>query len=328
VEHSRLKIDGSNADSVGVIIGSGIGGIRTWEKEHSALLTRGPSRVSAFFIPMMISNMASGNVAMALSARGPNFSIASACASAAHAIGSAFNIIRHGDAVAMVAGGSEASVTPLAVAGFSNMKALSTRNDTPQSACRPFDKDRDGFVIAEGAAAMILESLSSAEKRGADILCELVGFGMSADAHHITQPDPEGGGPRLAVEACLACAGMAPEEVDYINAHAPGTPAGDGMEAEVIQQVFCGSSNGPLVSSTKSMHGHLLGAAGGVELLATIQALREDVVPPTLSHTTPDPVCGRLDFVPGKAREHKVRVALSNSFGFGGQNAALLVREF
>jgi len=327
LDDSGLVVDESNGPDVGVIMGSGIGGIQTWEREHQALMERGPSRVSAFFIPMLISNMAAGQIAMEVGAKGPNLAVVTACATASHAIGIGLRLVRSGEARAIIAGGSEASVSPLAVAGFANMKALSTRNEEPQRACRPFDRDRSGFVIAEGAGAVVLETLEDAQARGATIHAELLGFGMSADAFHMTQPDPTGDGPRRAILACLGDAGVRPQEVDYINAHAPGTPVGDEMEALVIRSVFGDRPSGLLVSSTKSMHGHLLGAGGAVELIATIKAMKHGVVPPTLNHEHPDPAVGELDVVPGVAREHAVTVAISNSFGFGGQNATLCVRR-
>jgi 3-oxoacyl-[acyl-carrier-protein] synthase II len=325
VADSGLDIVEENADRIGVIIGSGIGGIATWEREHTALLERGPSRVSAFFIPMMISNMASGQVAMEIGAKGPNMSVVTACATAAHAICVAAQIIERGDATAIIAGGSEAGITPLAVAGFANMKALSAADRPPAEACRPFDKDHDGFVIAEGSGMVVLEDFEAAKRRGAPIHAELAGFGMSADAYHVTQPDPEGDGARRAIGACLASAGLSVDDIDYINAHAPGTPAGDRSEAKVLASML-GPGSKTLVSSTKSMHGHLLGAAGAAELITSILAIRDGVVPPTINHVEPDPECVGFDCVPNEAREHPVRVAVSNSFGFGGQNATLLVR--
>ncbi len=325
VEDAGLN-ESLDGDSVGVIIGSGIGGIETWCQQHNVLLEQGPGRISPFFIPMMISNMASGYVSILLKARGPNTSIVSACASGAQAIGTAFDIIRRGDAEIIIAGGSEAAVVELAVAGFCSMKALSRRNDEPQRASRPFDAERDGFVIAEGAGIVVLESLESAEKRGAEPYAELIGYGLSGDAHDIVQPPPNGEGAARAMEMCLRDARLAPEEVDYINAHGTATLVGDPAETRAIKNVFGEHAYKLLISSNKSEVGHMLGAAGAVEAIATALSIKENIVPPTINLDQPDPECD-LNYVPGEARRHDIRVAMSNSFGFGGQNAALLMRE-
>lgn len=326
VEDARLSFSDHEADGVGVCVGSGIGGITTWENEHGVLLSRGPSRVSPFFVPMMISNMASGYVSMHLGARGPNTTIVTACATGSHCIGEAYHIVARGDAWCMVAGGSESAITPLTVAGFANMRALSTRNDDPTTASRPFDRDRDGFVLAEGAGVVVLETLESAERRGAPVYGEIIGHGMTGDAFHVTQPAPEGQGARRAMQMGLENAGVRPEEVDYINAHGTSTPLNDRVETEAIKAVFREAAYRIPISSTKSMHGHLLGAAGGVELIACLLAMRDSILPPTINYCTPDPDCD-LDYVPNQARRADVQVALSNSFGFGGQNATLVVRK-
>jgi len=316
VEGSRLPINEATRASIGVIIGSGIGGMATLEREHTALVERGPDRVSPFFIPMMISNMAAGHLSMHFGVEGPD----------AHAMGMAFDLIRTGQADAVIAGGTEATVTPMALAGFSNMKALSTCNDTPQEACKPLDSRRDGFVMAEGAGILVLESLQHAEKRGATIEAELCGVGMSCDAYHMTAPCPDGAGGRRAMEACLRVAGADPEEIDYINGHAPGTPAGDESEATAVRALF-GDRARVAIGSTKSMHGHLLGAAGAVELIATIRSMQAGVILPTRNLQHPDPACEGLDCVMGAVRSAPIRAALSNSFGFGGQNACVMVRR-
>ncbi|HQK94678.1 MAG TPA: beta-ketoacyl-ACP synthase II [Armatimonadota bacterium] len=326
IEASRLPINDATRARIGVIIGSGIGGMNTLEREHAALLERGPDRVSPFFIPMMISNMAAGHLSMHFGVEGPGATVVSACASASHAIGVAFDLVRAGQADAIITGGTEATVTPLALAGFSNMKALSTCNDTPQEACKPLDARRDGFVMAEGAGILVVESLEHAEKRGATIEAELCGVGMSSDAYHITAPCPDGAGGRRAMEACLRVAGADPEEIDYINCHAPGTPAGDESEAIAIRALF-GENARVAIGSTKSMHGHLLGAAGAVELIATIRSVQAGVILPTRNLREPDPACEGLDCVMDTVRSAPIRAALSNSFGFGGQNACAMVRR-
>lgn len=312
----------------GVVIGSGIGGLKTLEDQHSILMTKGPSRVSPFMIPMMISNMASGLVSMEFGLCGPNFATVSACATACHAVGEAWRMIRFNEADAFLAGGSEAAVVPLGIGGFAAMKALSTRNDEPQRASRPFDRDRDGFVMSEGAGILVLEELEHARKRGANIYCEVAGYGLSADAYHITSPSPEGDGAVRCMKMALEKGGINLDEVDYVNAHGTSTGLGDVCETKAIKTLFGErAKNGLLVSSTKSMTGHLLGAAGSVEMAACVMAIKEGIVPPTINLDNPDPECD-LDYVPHKAREAKVRVAVNNSFGFGGHNATLVAKKF
>lgn len=327
VENSGLKITGENADRVGVIIGSGMGGLPALEHYHKALLEKGYRRVSPFFIPMLIINLASGQVSIKFGAKGPNTAVTTACATGSHAIGDAFRIIQRGDADAMIAGGTESVITPMAVAGFAVMKALSTRNDDPEGASRPFDRDRDGFVIGEGAGIVILESLDSAQQRGARIYAEVVGYGMTSDAYHITAPSPGGEGAAHCMAASLKDAGLRPEEIDYINAHGTSTKHGDEIETAAIKKVFGEHAYKLSVSSTKSMTGHLLGAAGGVEAAISVLSILESVVPPTVNLENPDPECD-LDYVPHKPRKTEVNCVLSNSFGFGGTNACLLFRKF
>jgi len=312
-------------DRFAVIIGSGIGGITTLESQHKVLLERGPRRVSPFFVPMMISDMASGQLSIAFGARGPNFCTVSACASGAHAIGEAYRLIVDNLADVVMAGGSESPLTPLALSGFCSMNALSTRNDDPAHASRPFDKERDGFVMSEGAGTVILEDWEHARKRGANILAELAGYGATADAYHVTAPSPTGEGAGRAMELALKDAGMSPDQVDYLNAHGTSTPLNDKGETLAIRAVFGAHADKLAVSSTKSMTGHLLGAAGAVELIACVLAIRDGVVPPTINYQVPDPECD-LDYVPNEARAMKVRTALSNSLGFGGHNVSLLVK--
>lgn len=312
----------------GTIIGSGIGGLKTLEDQHTILMNKGPSRVSPFTIPALIANMASGLVSMEFGLRGPNFATVSACATACHAIGEAWRMIRYDEADAFLAGGAEATVVPIGIAGFAAMKAMSTRNDEPQKASRPFDRDRDGFVMGEGAGILVLEELEHARKRGGRIYCELVGYGLSADAYHITSPLPDGDGAARCMKMALEKSGINPDEVDYINAHGTSTGIGDVCETKAIKTVFGEhAKNGLAVSSTKSMTGHLLGAAGSVEMAACIMAIRDGLVPPTINLDNPDAECD-LDYVPHQAREQKVRIALNNSFGFGGHNATLIAREF
>ena len=324
---SGLAIDAANADRVGVYIGSGIGGFATIEREHETLLKSGPKRVSPFFIPATIVNLASGWVSIRTGAKGPNSATCTACATGAHAVGDAYRLIQHGDADAMLAGGSEAAITPLGVAGFCAMRALSTRNDAPERASRPFDKDRDGFVIGEGAGVIVLEELEHARRRGASIYAELVGYGMSGDAFHISAPSEDGDGIIRVMRRTLADAGVTPDQVDYVNAHGTSTPAGDPIEILAVKQVFGEHARRLAISSTKSMTGHLLGAAGGLEAGVTALTLRHQVLPPTINHEAPDPACD-LDVVPNRSRPAQVRYALSNSFGFGGTNAALLFRHY
>ncbi len=327
VKDAGLDLSHMDVNRVGVYVGSGIGGIETFEKQHSVLIEKGPSRVSPFFIPMMILNMASGRISMALGAKGPNFASVSACASGAHAIGEAFRAVARGDCDVMVTGGSEATITPMAVAGFASMRALSERNAEPERASRPFDAARDGFVMGEGAGLVVLESLEHALQRGAAIYCELAGYGSTADAFHITQPAPEGEGAARAMALAIEDASLAPSDVAYINAHGTSTPLNDKFETLAIKSVF-GTHAGKLaVSSTKSMTGHLLGAAGGIECVVCALAIKENVVPPTINYETADPDCD-LDYVPNVARKMRVRAALSNSLGFGGHNVALLMKEY
>ena len=313
-----------DAEKVGVVIGSGIGGIETLEASHRILLERGPSKMSPFCVPLLMVNGASGSVAMRFGLHGPNFATVSACATGAHAIGEAANMIRHGIADAMIAGGSEAPITPLAFGAFACMGALSTRNDDAQHASRPFDADRDGFVIAEGAAVLVLEEWESAEKRGAEILAEVVGYSATCDAYHLTQPDPEGAGATRAMQLALADAGVEPSAIGYINAHGTSTPFNDKIESKAIRNVF--EADAPPVSSTKSATGHLTGAAGSIEAVFSVLALTTETLPPTINYETPDPACD-LDYVPNRARNERVDHTLSNSFGFGGHNACLVFRR-
>ncbi len=326
-EDSGLDLSIEDSNRIGVLIGSGIGGIKTIADQHQLLLEKGPKYLSPFLIPMLIINIASGYVAMLLQLKGPNLSVATACATANHAIGEATNIIRQGDADVMIAGGSEAPLTRLGYGGFCAMRALSTRNDEPEKSSRPFDKDRDGFIMGEGAGVIVLESLEHARRRGAKIYCELAGYGMTADAYHITAPCPDGEGAARCMRLALEDAGIHPEDVDYINAHGTSTPLNDKVETVAIKKVFGDYAYKLPISSTKSMVGHLLGAAGAVELIAAILCLRHNVVHPTINYETPDPDCD-LDYVPNVAREHKIDVILSNSLGFGGHNSTLVAKRF
>jgi len=327
LEDARLKIEEQDPERVGVYIGSGIGGLATWEDQHRVLLEKGPRRVSPFLIPMMIANMAAGQVSIHFGLKGPNSAPITACATGTHAIGDAFKIIQRGEADVMVAGGTEATIRPLAFAGFCAAKAMSTRNDEPEKASRPFDKDRDGFVMGEGAGVLILEELEHAKRRGAPIIAEVIGYGMSADAFHLTQPDPDGDGAKRAMLAAIRDAGIRPEEVDYINAHGTSTELNDKVETQAIKAAFGEHAYKLAISSTKSMTGHMLGAAGAVEAIATALALRDQILPPTINYETPDPACD-LDYVPNEARRAPVRVALSNSFGFGGHNATIALKRY
>ena len=327
LENADLDLTDDIADRAGVIIGSGIGGIEVFEQQVSRLNKRGPRRVSPFFIPMMISNMAAGNVAIYANAKGPNLNTVTACASGTTAIGEAFETIKRGAADIMIAGGTEASITPSALAGFGNMKALSTRNDDPQAASRPFDKDRDGFVIGEGAGVIILEELEKAKERGANIIAEVVGYGASGDAYHITSPAPEGEGASRAMQAALDRADMSSEEINYINAHGTSTPLNDKYESTAIKNVFGDHAYELKVSSSKSMTGHLLGAAGGVEAIITAMALKNNIVPPTMNFNEGGEGCD-LDYQPNEAVEMELNAALSNSFGFGGQNACIALKKY
>jgi 3-oxoacyl-[acyl-carrier-protein] synthase II len=318
---------GIPSDRFGVIIGSGIGGMQTFEDNCGALVLKGPKRVSPFFVPMFIPDMAAGQVSIRFGAQGPNYATVSACASSGHALGDALRILQRGDADVMLAGGTEASITPLTIAGFAAMKAMTRRNDDPETASRPFDATRDGFLIGEGAAAMVLERLEHAQGRGATILAELVGYGASGDAYHITAPEPNGAGAQIAMRGALADAGVEPTDVDYINAHGTSTLHNDAMETMAIKSVFGDHAHELAVSSTKSMVGHLLGAAGATEAVICALAVQEGKIPPTINYSEPDPVCD-LDYTPNKMVERPVGLALSNSFGFGGHNVSLLIRRW
>jgi len=327
VQDAGLSVSGNAAERVGVLVGSGIGGIETLEQQKQVLLEKGPGRVSPFFIPMMIVNMATGMISMRLGAKGPSNATVTACASGANAIGDALRILRYGDADVMIAGGAEAPISPLAVGGFASMKALSSRNDDPAGASRPFDADRDGFVIGEGAGVVVLEELSHALARGARIYCELSGYGYTADAHHITAPAPDGEGAARSMRAALADAGLAPADVAYLNAHGTSTPLNDRFETTAVKSALGGHATRVAVSSTKSMTGHLLGAAGGIEFVILALAHRDGRIPPTINYRTPDPDCD-LDYVPNTARDVEVGAALSNSLGFGGHNVTLATRRY
>ena|SRR5690349_15339171 len=319
---SALDLEHVDRDRIGVVIGSGIGGMETFETQHRQLLEKGHGRVSPFFIPMMISDMAAGLTSIQFGLRGPNFCTVSACSSGAHAIGESLRLLRAGDADVMVAGGAEATITPMCVAGFGNMRALSTRNDDPQRASRPFDQDRDGFVLAEGAGIVVLETEEHARKRGAPLVCELKGYGASGDAYHMTAPCVDGDGAARAMRRALQDSGLASEDVGYINSHGTSTPTGDPIEVTAVKSVFREHAHRLMMGSTKSMTGHLLGAAGGLEAVITALALNRGVIPPTINLEHADPQCD-LDFVPHQARTQRVRAALSNSFGFGGHNVTL-----
>jgi 3-oxoacyl-[acyl-carrier-protein] synthase II len=326
MQMSRLKITPENDERVGVHIGSGIGGFDIIEREHSALMEGGPRRISPFFIPSAIINLAAGQVSMRHGAKGPNEATATACTTSAHSIGDSFRIIQHNDADVMIAGGAEAAITPMGVGGFAAMRALSTRNDEPEKASRPWDQGRDGFVIGEGSGIMILEELEYAKKRGAPILAEVVGYGMSGDAYHITQPAPEHEGGFRVMRNAVRDAGVAPNVVNYVNAHGTSTPIGDTLEAHAIRNFF--GEHKLAVSSTKSMTGHLLGGAGGLEAGITVLALRDQILPPTINLENPDPDTAGMDLVPNQARKAELEYAMSNSFGFGGTNGALLFRRW
>ncbi len=323
---SGLEEEGSQ-EKWGVILGSGIGGLWTIENQHSVLRDKGPSRVSPFLIPMLITDIAPAQIAIKFNLKGPNLSISTACASSTHALGYAYQLIKKGEADVIISGGSEAAITPLGLAGFCSMKALSTRNDEPEAASRPFDRERDGFVMGEGAGILILEELGHAKARGAPIYAEIIGFGMSCDAYHVTAPDPEGEGPVLSMKRALEDASISAQEVDYINAHGTSTPLNDKVETLAIKKVFGKHAEKLAISSTKSMVGHMLGAAGAVEAIICCLVIQRGIIPPTINYQYPDPECD-LDYVPNKARKKEVRIALSNSFGFGGHNATLLFKRF
>jgi 3-oxoacyl-[acyl-carrier-protein] synthase II len=325
VEDSGLDMSAIDLDRAGVMIGSGVGGLATMETQVTQMLTKGPDRTSPFMIPMMISNMASGFISMEHGLRGPNMAIVTACATANHCMGEAWRIIKFGDADVMLTGGSEACVVQVGIAGFTSMRALSLRNDEPERASRPFDKDRDGFVMGEGAGVIILEEYEHAKKRGAKIYCELAGYGLTADAYHMSAPMPGGEGAARCMHMAMKHAKVNPEEVDYINAHGTSTPIGDICETKAVKHAFGDHAKKLAVSSTKSMTGHLLGAAGAIEMAACIMAVRDSILPPTINLENPDPECD-LDYVPNTAREKKVKVAISNSFGFGGHNSSVLIK--
>ena len=327
VKHSGLDPQGLELDRVGVLVGSGIGGLKSLADQDEILLAKGPGRVSPFMIPMMITNMAAGLISMEFGFAGPNFSVVTACATSNNCIGEAWRLIRDDEADVILAGGSEAACVPLGIGGFGAMRALSTRNDEPERASRPFDRDRDGFVMGEGAGVVIVEELEHAKKRGAPILAELTGYGLTADAYHMTSPAPGGVGAVRAMQHTLKRAGISVDKVDYINAHGTSTPVGDVTETEAIKTVFGEHARKLAVSSTKSMTGHLLGAAGAAEIIFCIKAIEHNLLPPTINLDNPDPACD-LDYVPHKAREARVDIAMSNSFGFGGHNATLLVQRF
>jgi 3-oxoacyl-[acyl-carrier-protein] synthase II len=327
MDDSGLVITTENAPDVGVFIGSGIGGFQTIEREHSALLEGGPRKISPFFIPSAIINLASGQVSIRFGAKGPNLATCTACSASAHAIGESFEIIKRGDAEVMISGGSEAAITPMSLGGFAALRALSTRNDDPGTACRPFDKDRDGFIIGEGAGMLILEELEHATRRGARIYAEVVGYGMSGDAYHITAPSEDGDGGVRVMRMAIRKAGIKPEQVDYINAHGTSTPYNDKLETLAIKTLFGDHARTLAISSTKSMTGHLLGGAGGLEAGISALAVFHQIAPPTINLEHPDPECD-LDYVPCKSRPMPITYALSNSFGFGGTNAALLLKKF
>lgn len=326
LEDAGLDMARVNPERVGVVFATGIGGMETFEEQSRVLVEKGPSRVSPFFVPMMIANMAAGQIAINIGARGINFTVNTACASGTNAVGEAFRVLQRGEAEVVITGGTEASVTPLAVAGFSSMKALSTRNEDPQAASRPFDRLRDGFVLGEGAGVLILETLEHALARGARIYAEIAGYGCTADAYHITAPDPQGEGAARAMALALADAHLLPEEIDYINAHGTSTDLNDRLETLAIKKVFGPHAYKLAISSIKSMIGHLLGAAGAVEIVATALTIYEGIIPPTINYQEPDPDCD-LDYVPNQARRQQVRAALSNSFGFGGHNAVVLLKR-
>lgn len=325
LKDSGIEIGGNaEAERVGVSIGSGIGGLGTWEDQHNALLEKGPKRVSPFFIPMMIANMGSGQLSITLGAKGPNTTPVTACATGSHAIGDSFRLIQRGDADVMICGGAEATIRPTGMAGFCSMRAMSTRNDEPEKASRPFDTDRDGFVMGEGAGVLILESLEHAQKRGARIYAEVIGYGLSGDAHHMTEPDPEGAA--RCMKMAIRDAGLQPEDIDYINAHGTSTPVGDKSETEAVKKSLGDHAYKVAVSSTKSMTGHLLGAAGGVEAVICGLALQHQTIPPTINLDNQDPACD-LDYVPNVPRKAELNVVMSNSFGFGGHNATVVLKN-
>jgi 3-oxoacyl-[acyl-carrier-protein] synthase II len=327
LEDSKLKITEKYSYSTGVIIGSGIGGIGTFEKQHKILLEKGPGRVSPFFIPMMISNISAGEIAIKIGAKGPNGVITTACASSAHALGIAFKLLQQGDAQIIISGGTEAAITPMALSGFCKMRALSTQNEHPKNASKPFDKERDGFVMGEGAGILILETLQHAKERNANIYAEIFGFGMTADAYHITAPAPEGEAAAKAIEIALKDAEVKPSQIDYINAHGTSTSLNDKLETLVVKRVFGEYAYDLKISSNKSMIGHLLGASGGVEVISTALSIKNGIIPPTINYNSPDPECD-LDYVPNKSEKNIVDYAISNSFGFGGHNGVVVLGKY
>jgi len=327
IENAGLNFENEDKSRVGVIVGSGIGGMLSFEAEMTKLITQGPRRVSPFFIPQMISDIAAGHISMEFGLKGPNYATVSACATSGHAVGAATMAIQRGDADIMIAGGSEAAITPMGIAGFNSMKALSTRNDDPATASRPFDLNRDGFVMGEGAAIVVLEDLEHAIARGAKIWAEMAGIGFTADAYHLTAPAPGGEGAVRAMSLCVKDGGLVPEDIDYINAHGTSTPYNDKNETEAIKTVFGERAREIAISSSKSMTGHMLGAAGAVELIVTVMAVHENKVPPTINYETPDPECD-LNYTPNKAIEREINAAVSNTFGFGGHNACLSVKKY
>jgi 3-oxoacyl-[acyl-carrier-protein] synthase II len=327
LQDAQLSITPENSEQVGVVVGTGLGGLPSLERYHKILLEKGPGRISPFFIPMLIANLASGQIAIQFGPKGPNTCVVTACATGAHCIGDAFRTIVYGDAEAMIAGGTEANITPLTIGGFNAMKALSTRNDEPEKACRPFEKNRDGFVVAEGSGILILEELQFALKRNAKIYAELVGYGYTGDAYHITAPSPDGDGAVRCMRMAIKDAGLKPEDIGYINAHGTSTPLNDLTETMAIKAVFGSHAKKVPISATKSMTGHLLGAAGSTEAIFTILSLRDGILPPTINYEEPDPQCD-LDYVPNVARRQPLGIAMSNAFGFGGTNATLVFKKF
>jgi 3-oxoacyl-[acyl-carrier-protein] synthase II len=327
MEDARLKIDVGNCHRIGCVTGTGLGGLSMLEHYHSVLLEKGPKRISPFFIPGIIANMVPGQIAIEFGVKGPNLSIETACAASSHAIGESFRLIREGISDAMITGGAEAVITPLALGGFCSMRALSTRNDAPEKASRPFDADRDGFIMGEGAGILILEELETARERGAKIYAEVVGYGLTGDAYHVSAPDPEGGGAIQCMKMAVDSAGVKPEDIDYINAHGTSTKLNDLSENKAIKSVFGEHAYRLCISSTKSVTGHLLGGAGGVEAIFTVLTLKNGIIPPTMNYETPDPECD-LDYVPNVARKADVQMAMSNSFGFGGTNASIIFKAY
>jgi 3-oxoacyl-[acyl-carrier-protein] synthase II len=327
VTDSKLDLEQEDRDRIGVVVGCGIGGVITFEEQKETLISKGPGRVSPFFVPMLISNMGAGHISINMKLQGPSNTVVTACASATNAVGEALRILQHGDVDVCLAGGTEAPLTPLAFAGFCSMRAMSTRNEEPTRASRPFDLDRDGFIMGEGAGILVLETLEHAKARDAHIYAEVVGYGSTCDAHHITSPAPGGTGAAKAMAIAIKDAGLTPADISYINAHGTSTDANDANESAAIKSVFGDSAKSVAISSTKSMTGHLMGAAGGVELIACAMAIEEGIVPPTINYETPDPVCD-LDYVPNEARKMPVKAAMSNSLGFGGHNASVVLKKY